>query len=144
MTKTAQLRLRLVDHTRLVARTCARCGQLWDADAYRWTPRSHDGKRIRSPWCLRCHSETSGAKTQQAQARSKAAEDEQNAALLHSAKRHRGRWTTADVDVLLREDLTAAEKAQRLGRSYHAVRSALARARREPKWLVLIAGEGRQ
>lgn len=49
------------------------------------------------------------------------------------AVRHRYVWTGPELDLLLREDLTAREIALRLGRSWHAVATMRGRVRSEPK-----------
>ena len=63
-----------------------------------------------------------------------------NAETLNAAHKHRQQWTGAELDIALRDDLTAREKARRLGRTYMAIKAARYRATTDPKWQAVVRG----
>jgi len=56
---------------------------------------------------------------------------------LPGARNNGKEWTSADLEIVTRGDLTPAELAQLLGRTLYAVLRARQRARTDPKWLAI-------
>jgi hypothetical protein len=118
----------------LVAATCHKCGCLKSASEFA----AHSKRETVETRCKACVSKAAAnwAAEHPDQTKEKAAKLRRkwNDAALDRARRHGSQWTGVELETVLRDDLTARQKAEMLGRSLFAVRSAIRRARYEPKW----------
>lgn len=118
----------------LLAATCGTCGELQDGQEFR---RGTSGAPI-TYRCKACRRtlETSAKDPDPIARRSnqKRLVETHQAETLPRATRYGYQWTGPELEIALREDLTAIEAAKMLGRTFHAVRAARHKARREPKW----------
>lgn len=124
----------------LVARTCDVCGVLRPAASFTLSTGGYRGRecrgcqsrRRRAKWDAADYAQVAAAERQRRRkwdndrretvaAEHLATERRHNARSLDSAQRHRQDWTLAEMKVVGREDLTARQAAELLGRSYFAV-----------------------
>lgn len=57
---------------------------------------------------------------------------------LAGAKRNGLQWTSAELEIATRPDLTAREAAKLLGRTFQAVRNVRGKCRNDPKFIALL------
>ncbi|MFC5268445.1 hypothetical protein ACFPJ1_40605 [Kribbella qitaiheensis] len=67
-----------------------------------------------------------------------------NSATREVAGKHREEWTSADLEIATRPDLTAREAALKLGRTMHAVKNIRKKAKADPKLKARVAAKGRK
>lgn len=131
---------------RLLARTCPKCGTFWttpDALILKSSPQARcstcdnaraRARRLRNPSVGRQQQAKWRAAHPEAAAKlSRMVRDRVNDRLRGVAHRHRAEWTTADYEMAARDDLTAAQVAERIGRSLYAVRTMRRRMRIDPR-----------
>jgi len=116
-----RIRVHRIGPTRLdwlLAKTCPQCGRLLGTGHFHRGPRS---------WSTRCRDCTRPAV--QENQRGRQAETEP------TATHHRDRWTGAEIDLLMRDDLSNQQVATMLGRTLYAVMAARKKARHDPQWV---------
>lgn len=112
---------------RLLAKTCLGCGLLLDGSWFSWSNDGQGNPKNWKPRCNRCHSQAavkhkdhkSGYQKDGGKS-ARATFAKLQAFTLERATRHREPWIDSDHIVLRDPDLTAFEKALRLGRSIAA------------------------
>lgn len=116
----------------LVAKTCADCGEMLDAERFHRGATSYDavcyGCRYRRDWARLTSEE------QRAKKRSDWRRDGERNRTTRDRERHGHLWTSWELELVVRSDLTAAEVAERVGRTIAAVEFARHRAHTEPKF----------
>jgi len=121
----------------LLAKTCKGCGELRDVGDFPVT----GSARTPDPRCNGCHAiRLRGYDWRRRKGSMHAHEAKRQADTLATASRHGEQWTGPQLEIALRDDLTAFEAAKILGRSHIAVRNIRRRSRLDPR-VSALAGQ---
>lgn len=116
----------------LVARTCDTCGEMRDASSFE---RGTGGWRHT---CRKCRGNLDVDQLDRNRISNRHTTARSQNRTLDQAQRRGYQWTGPELEVVLRQDLTAEVAARMLGRTLYAVRGARAKARHDPKWVQLV------
>lgn len=125
----------------LIAKSCRRCLLL--------LPRSEFGERPEGGWasiCRRCNSAQVSDRRADAEyraqfdARTRGNQHAKQREAVEAARNHRKEWTGPELELVMRDDLTDREKAEKLGRTFYAVRHIIRRINRSDPVKVHLAG----
>lgn len=117
----------------VLALSCDECLQLLPPDAFDVLTDGYRRKR-----CRECVMRLKTPAQRERRRAMSAAADAQTQRTTHPAD-HRGeQWTGPDLELALREDLTARQVALLIGRTYYAVQTARHKARTDPKWIAVV------
>lgn len=116
----------------LVAATCASCGELLAADRFRIA-----GGVPETAACYSCRWQQESRNPVRDVRNMRRHRERRQSETRPKARRSGQPWNGAELEIVLREDLTAREAAAMLGRTFVAVNSARQRARQDPQWIAL-------
>lgn len=122
-----------VGSRRLLARTCGDCGELLPADRY-----AASGDGTLDHRCILCVRARLTPIQRERKNRNGADADHRAQDATRPAGRWGCQWTGPELEIALRDDLTAKQAALMLGRTYFATQAARRKARTDPKWSSVV------